>query len=217
MRLHYPKRLNNNGTSPLYTCQNSEKIKQSESYHRTNIHITQLDREVVKKIVEILTHPLWLRERIAELKEKDEPVVSDEDIAATIENIRRSMQNIYTLAEKATDDETIAHLTQRMNALELQKRQAEALLFTIEDENEKQEKLEEEIVKFELWVEQVRPLLTNNEYVPSREELRLALRILGIQVTVFPLAGEYPYRYRIDATIPEIMKKLDIVSTPVHY
>lgn len=216
LRLHYPKRINPKGTTPLYTCQNSEKNKQSSSYHRTNIHIVQLDKDVVKKIVEILNHPSWIRERVAELKRKDEPVISEEDITATIENIRRSMQNIYNLAEKATDDETIAHLTQRMNALELQKRQAEALLFDREDESEKQEKLEEEIGKFERWVEQVRPLLTDSNYVPTREELRFALRIIGIRVTVYPLSDEYPYRYSIDATIPEIMKKMDIVTTPAH-
>jgi DNA invertase Pin-like site-specific DNA recombinase len=213
MRLSYPAKSQRHDQTPLYTCQNTERDKSSPAYHRTNIHIVQLDKEVIKKIIEILTHPSWIREWVAERKKKEEPIVTEEDIAATIENIRRSMQNIYNLAEKATDDETIAHLTQRMNALELQKRQAESMLFDLEDESERQAKLEEEIIKFEKWAEQVRPLLTDCTYVPSWEELRLAIRILGIRVTVYPTKGDYPYRHQIDVTIPEIMKKIDVVST----
>lgn len=215
MRLAYPNKNNTKGTSPLYVCQNTEKDKDSPSYHRTNIHITQLDREVRAKIVEILMHPSWVRELVAERKKKqqEQPVIQEDDVMATLNNIRRAMQNIYNLAEQATDDETIAHLTQRMNALEVQKRQAESMLFDMEDDRERQEELEKEIVKFEAWAEKVRPMLTDCTYVPSWEELRLALRIIGIRVTVYPTHGDYPYRYAIDMTVPEVMKKLNIVST----
>lgn len=203
-------------STALYTCQN-ERLKGSELHHRTNIHITRLDKEVQEKIIEVLKHPSWVRARIAELRQKDTPVISEEDIKNTLANINRSMRNIYKLAENATDDDTIAELTQRMNALELQKRQTEALLFDSEDEKEKEEELEKAIVKFETWVEQVRPQLTDPTYTPTWDELRLAIRIIGIKVTVYPSQGDYPYRRQIDVTVPEVMKKLDVVLPAVHY
>lgn len=135
-------------------------------------------------------------------------VVDVEDIEATIENIRRAMQNLYNMAEKATDDETMVNITERMNNLEKQKRDAEALLYDLEDEEEELA----EIVKFEQWAEKVRPLLANPSYTPSYEELRLAVRILGIRVTVYPTAGEWPYRYKIDVTVPAIIAKLHCVT-----
>jgi site-specific DNA recombinase len=208
LRLHYPSQANRKDSTPIYTCQNTEKDKESPSYHRTNIHITRLDIAVREKIIEVLNHPTHVRERVEELRKKEKPVISEEDIRATLASITRSMRNLYTLAESATDDETIADLTARMNAFEAQKRQAEAMLFDLTDDEEQDGRLEEEIQKFERWAKRVRPLLTNPCYVPSWEELRLALRIIGIRVTVFPLKGEWPYRYRIDVTVPEVMKQL---------
>ena len=210
LRLHYPSHANRQDSTPIYTCQNTEKDKDAPSYHRTNIHIVKLDIAVREKIIEILNHPNYVRERVEELRKKEKPVISEEDIKATLATITRSMRNIYTLAESATDDDTMAELTQRMNTLEQQKRQAEAMLFDLTDGEEQDTKLEEELVKFERWAERVRPLLTDPCYVPSWEELRLALRIIGIRVIVFPTKGEWPYRYRIDVTVPAVMKQLDI-------
>jgi hypothetical protein len=50
----------------------------------------------------------------------------------------------------------------------------------------------------------------------SYEELRLAIRILGLRVMVYPTVGEWPYRYHIEVTVSEIMKKLHIVSQSSH-
>jgi hypothetical protein len=46
------------------------------------------------------------------------------------------MQNLYRLAENATDDETIAHIAERMNELEGQKREVERLLDVFADDAE---------------------------------------------------------------------------------
>lgn len=214
MRFAYPsKAAKHNHVTPLYYCQNTEKNKDSIEYHRTNIHIVKLDDAVKERIVEILSHPTWVRERVAELKKQEKLVINEEDIQATLGNINRSIRNLYALAEKATDDDIIAELAQRMNNLEVQKRQAQAMLFDLEDDEEEREKLEAEIVRFEHWAEAVRPLLTDPSYTPSWKELRIALRILGIRVTVYPTKGEWPFRYQIDVTIPEILKQLDCVNS----
>jgi hypothetical protein len=145
---------------------------------------------------------------VAELRKVPQPVISEEDIAETVAIIDQQMRNIYNLAQFATTDQTIAELAERMNSLERQKRAAEAMLYTLADQEEEQAAVEAEIVKFEAWAQAVRDDLTNPSYTPTYEELRLAVRIIGIKATVYPSIGEYPYRYTVEATVPEVMKKL---------
>ncbi len=95
-----------------------------------------------------------------------------------------------------------------MNQLEGQKRQAEAMLSDLADEEEKFAEVEKQLHKFEEWAAQVRPLLADPSYTPSYEELRLAVRILGMYVTVYPSRGDYPFRYQIEVRVPQIMKGL---------
>ena len=118
------------------------------------------------------------------------------------------MANLYKLAQNATNDETIDALTTMMKDLEKQKREAEALLYDIAEDDEERSEVEQEIVKFEQWVEKVQPLLTDPNYNPSYEEMRLAVRILGLKATVFPTIGDWPFRYQIDITIPAIVAKM---------
>jgi hypothetical protein len=57
--------------------------------------------------------------------------------------------------------------------------------------------------------EKAQPFLTDKEYMAkaSYAELRLAIKILGIRATIFPLHGNYPYRHQIDVTVPEVLAK----------
>lgn len=208
MHMVYPDEATGRDT-PRYVCRQKSGSNQSIMLtHRTQIRVPAIDRSAYEKIIEVINNPSWVRARVEELRVENKPVVNAMDVEETIENIRHSMQNLYKLAEKATDDETLAHLTERMHNLEKQKRDAEALLFDIEDDEEERAAIEAEIVKFEKWAEEVRPYLTDPDYLPSYEELRLAVHILGVKVIVFPTEGDYPYRYQIDVTVPEIMKKL---------
>src|SRR5205807_444792 len=77
------------------------------------------------------------------------------------------------------------------------------------DDEEKQKALETEIVTFEEWAARVRSDVNNPEFSPGYDHLRKAVRILGIKVIVYPTKGDYPYRYTIDATVPEVLKKMD--------
>ncbi len=77
-----------------------------------------------------------------------------------------------------------------MKGLEKQQREAQAMLYGIEEDDEERAELEEEIRKFEKWVEKVQPLLTDSTYVPTYEEQRLAVRILGVRAIVFPSIGD---------------------------
>ena len=114
-------------------------------------------------------------------------------------NVGKSIQNLYKLAEYATTDDTIAELAQRMNNLEAQKRAAEKILYDIVHDKEERLELEVEIARFEKWVEEVRPFLTDPAPLErtTYEELRRAVRILGLRVTVWPSIGNWEHRYKI--------------------
>jgi site-specific DNA recombinase len=202
------------GASPWYRCQQKSGISDGHDKHRTQIHVPFIDAIAREKIVEILNNPSWVRARVEELRSENKPpVISAADIEEAIEKIRLAMKNLYTLAEHATDDETIANLTARMNDLENQKREAERWLYDLEDDDEERQAIEAEIVKFEKWAAEMQPYLTDPSYVPSYKELRLAVRIIGVKLTVFPTLGDWPCRYQIDVTVPEIMKKLGCVNS----
>jgi DNA invertase Pin-like site-specific DNA recombinase len=196
----------------LYACQNAVEDTSGKKRHRVQMSILVVDKDVRILIREVVQDPDWIREHVAALRkelERDEPVVSKEDIQRTIDGIKQSIRSLYNLAEYATDDNTIAELAEKMNGLEKRKRNAEALLFDLADNDEKENDLEEEIKRFEQWAEAVRPKLADPTYEPTYQELRLAIRILGIRATIYPTQGDWPYRCSIDITVPEVMKKLD--------
>jgi site-specific DNA recombinase len=202
------------GTTPSYRCQKRlGKNYGTVHHHNTSICVELIDAVIREKIIEILKHPSWVRETVERLREENTPPPVDEEaIEARIEAIRKSMQNLFNLAQYATDDETIATLTERMNNLEAQKREAESLLFDIADDQEERQQLEAEIVKFERWEEEVRPLLTDPSYKPSYKELHFCVRILGLVATIYPQKGDWPFRYQISATLPAISAKLNMSS-----
>jgi UDP-glucose 6-dehydrogenase len=107
------------------------------------------------KALAIIRQPELIRLQVAAMREENKPVVNTEDIAETIENIKRKMANLYQLAMEATSDDTIEALKGLMHDLEKQKREAEAMLYDIEEDDEERAALEEEIVRFEKWVEKV--------------------------------------------------------------
>ena len=202
-----------NKEAPSYRCQQKDgKTVDISRNHRTQIHMQLIDQQACEKVIEALQHPEIVRARVDQLRAENKPVIDTEDIEATIENIRRAMQNLYSLAEQATDDETLASLTHRMNELEKSKREAEAMLYDLDDDAEEWEEIEKELAKFETWVAKVQPYLTDPTYTPSYDELRLAVRILGLRVTVFPTNGDWPYRYQIEVTVPEVLAKVNIMS-----
>ncbi len=206
--VNHRDRVKNPSAKPQYFCR--QKTGQDDLVHRhwTTIMVYILDAAAWEKALEVIRNPSWVRARVAELREQNKPVVNVEDVEATIENIRKQMHNLYKFAQLATDDETIETLGAMMNDLERQKREAEGKLLDMEGDAEEREAVEAEIVKFEKWVEQVQPLLTDPGYTPSYEEQRLAVRILGIYAIVFPQSGDYPFRYQIEVTIPEIVAKM---------
>jgi len=139
-------------------------------------------------------------------KENKPPPVSQEEINAKLDDLTNRMKRIYHLAEHATDDKTMAELTQRMNALEQERRDTEGLLYVVVDEEDECSKIEKEIARFETWANRLRESLNDPSYDPTKdyEGLRLAVRILGLECVVYPTQGDWPFRMNIDITVPEL-------------
>jgi len=175
-----------------------------------------IENIIKDKMIDALLHPEQVRATVEEIRKKNIAAVNPEEIEATLADIRKKMQNLYRLAENATDDETIIHLGERMNELEHQKREMEKLLYVLEDDAEERAVIEAELCKFEAWVAEVRPFLTDRAYLDSAtyEELRLAVKILGVRTMVYPLGGDYPFRWDVKMTVPAVLGKMDIVSPP---
>jgi DNA invertase Pin-like site-specific DNA recombinase len=178
--------------------------------HRTQIHLKTVDKAAVENIIEAVNDPEFVRAKVAKLREENKPPpVSQEEINAKLDDITARMRRIYNLAEHATDDKTTAELTERMNELEQERRDTEGLLYVVADEEEICKEIEAEIARFEEWAARVRVLLNDPDYKPTYDELRLAVRAIGIQCVVYPTIGDWPFRMNIDATVPEIVNVLN--------
>jgi len=210
-RLHvayHPPSVAGSPEKPKYECRRKEGTDDICCNHNTRISLHILDSVAWERALEIIRQPELVRVQVAALREENKPVVNTEDVAETIENIKRKMVNLYQLAMDATSDDTIESLKGLLHNLEKQKREAEAMLYDIEEDDEERQELEEEIVRFEKWVAKVQPLLTDPTYISSYEDQRLAVRVLGIRAIVFPATGDWPFRYKIDLTLLKIMEKM---------
>ncbi len=214
VKYHNPTPTNDR-RKPEYICQRKTGKEGLEHNHITVITVSLLDKKAWEKAVTVLKDPEQVRAKVEKLREDNKPIINIEDVEATIEDVRRRMNNLYRLAEAATDNETIDDLTVMMNDFEKQKRAAEALIYDIEEDEEERQEVEEEISRFKEWAENVRPKLTDPTYEPTYEEKRLAVRIIGIHATVFPESGDFPFRAQVDATIPAIVSKMKY-CVPTH-
>ena len=199
-------------TKPAYRCQQRTSKNQGITHnHNTYVRLDLVDADVREKIRETLLDVSWIRAKVAELKKETERVMNPEEVHARIAYLQKEIDNLFDLARYATNDSNRERLGLMMQDLEKQQREAESLLYDIADDEEERAVLEAEIVRFEKWADKVRPNLTDPFYMEHKatyEELRLAVRILGIVVTVYPTHGDWPFRYQVVVTAPEILAKV---------
>lgn len=206
---HSGPALVKNGTSPVYRCRQKEgKTPQTTNRHIVQIHVPMVDEAVIEKIITIVMHPEIIRAKIAELREENKPVIDEADVTATIAEVNQQIANLLNLAQYATTQDMITRLGATMRDLEKQKEVAEAMLVVHEENAEERAELEKAINDFEAWCLRVQQDLNDPEFVPTYEHLRNAVRMLGIQVTAWPTIGEWPHRYKIDCTVPDVAEKM---------
>jgi hypothetical protein len=134
---------------PDYFCRQKTGNETLLHNHFTAIGVHILDKVAWEKVLETIKNPHLVRARVAQLREENTPAIDTESVEMTLESIRRQMHNLYSLAQHATNDETIQTLTGMLKDLEKQKRETEALLYDVAEDEEEREEVEKEIVKFE--------------------------------------------------------------------
>jgi site-specific DNA recombinase len=193
---------------PEYRCrQNQVKALGEICHHRTQIYVDQLDKIAWEKVIEVLQDPEMVRRAVKAKRKEKKPEIDKASVEATIADFDSQIENLFELAKFAKTEDTIKRLSVTMNDLEKQKRAAQLLLIDVEEDDEERVELEKELVRFENWATQVRPLLTDPSYAPSYEEKRLAVRIIGITAIVYPTQGDWPFRCEVGFTAPEIAEK----------
>lgn len=95
-----------------------------------------LDEATWAFAVKHILHPGLVRERVTELRGQAQVHVDREAIEKIVAGIKKKMKNLYALAQDATDEDTIDSLKALLHDLERQKREAEAMLFESEEEEE---------------------------------------------------------------------------------
>lgn len=192
-----------NGTLRLnrYVCDGKPGVAK----HTVNIGAKTLDEATLEYVLKHIMNPKLVRERVMELRGQAQVQVDREAIEKIIAVIRKKMKNLYMLAQDATDDDTIDSLKALMHDLERQKREAEAMLFESEEEEEKIRELNEAIDKFEEWAYKAAELLHDPGFL-TYEKKRQACQILGIRVKVWPVDAEK--RYEITIAPPSIVSLL---------
>ncbi len=188
---------------PEYMCQRNNGLNELIQHHAVGIYCAIVDEEAWSFAKEHIKNPCLIRQKIEELRTMSRSLDDTEQIANRLADVRKKMVNLYTLAESASDDDTIAMLKQRLMSLEKDKRELDRLLLVTEEEEEKTKEIEEEIAKFELWTERVRPLLDDPEYTPSFQDKRTAMLILGIKATVWSAKQEE--RFKLELSPPHIV------------
>ena len=64
--------------------------------------------------------------------------------------------------------------------------------------------------------EQVAEIRKQNRPVVDQQEIEATvgeIRILGVRVTIYPLSGNYPFRWDVKMTVPGVLGKMNIVSS----
>ncbi len=212
MNVKYPSEAElRNGASSRYKCQKKDGGEGIEHNHRVQIHTKLIDNLAKEKIAEALQHPELVRAKVEELRNAIKKKVDTTAIEETLANIKRKIKNLQDLAEDVSDKEEMANLKVRIKELSKHKQDAESLLYDIADEDEERAKTETELQRFEKWAKEVQPDLTDPAYIKNApyEELRMAIAILGLKATIYPTEGDYPFRYHIDVTVPEVMQRFN--------
>jgi len=176
--------------------------------HNNSISMEVLDSAGLTVIRFVLSHPDLVRKLVEARREENRRKIDPQLLEANLADVRRQMSNLFELGKNATDQETLDSLAVVMGTLEKQKRAIQRSRDEFTDDEEKRNIVEMEIKRFEQWADEVRPTLNSAEFQPDYEEVRLAIRCMGLHCVVFPAHGDYPFRHSFFLAPPKIMRHL---------
>ena len=193
-----------NGTLRLnrYMCDRQVGVLK----HAVNIGAKTLDEAAWEFAMQYIVDPSLIRMKLEELRSQAKVHIDTESVEKITAGIKKKLKNLYTLAQDATDDETLDSNKALMHDWERQKHEAEAMLYEVAEEEETMKEVNAAIDRFEAWAGNVRRYFVDPEYVPTYEEKRLAINILGVQATVWPVGGQK--RYELTLAPPSVVSLL---------
>ncbi len=177
-----------------------------QHHHSVTIMTHILDDQAWDLAKTYIKNPVLVRERVMQILEESKPHEAAEDIKKSIEAINKKISNLIALAEDIDDDEKLADIRVRVTELQKQRKQANTMFHHAEEEGTFQEELEKELGRFEEWAQKVQPLLEQEDFKPTHEEMQKACVILGITVKVYPEKAENRVEFSIAP--PSIFKVL---------
>jgi site-specific DNA recombinase len=189
-----------------YTCQRNNGLEGEQNCHIISIFASLLDEKAWEFAAMHIKNPALVRTKVAEIRQLHTRRDDITSIEHQVEEIRRKIANLYKLAENASDNDTIGMLQQRLADLEKEKRGLETMLQEAEDEDEKTQEIEDMLCKFEQWTQEVRPFLDDPDYVPTYEDKRTAMLVLGIKATIG--YANTPQRFTLELAPPQIMSSI---------
>lgn len=183
----------NRPTAPItqqYACMRKDGGEERRCNHTLYISIPLADQYVWDIVVSYIREPERVRTRVNELRTELSIESHKDVIERQIEEIERREDNILKMAEVAMDEDSIATLQKRLSELERERRDLHSMLVDEEERFVINEKIMEEVNRFERWVQEVTPALSDPTYCPSMDEKRLACRVMGVRVTINPAGSE---------------------------
>ncbi len=204
MTIRYPKK-----NASYYRCQKRTGKEEKINNHDIFVLSDRVDRAAWAKACEIIKNPQIVRERVKEKREEIQPVSGLAEVKARIEELDQQFSNLLELAQSATTKDSISRLRVTLEDIERQKQDAQALLGDAEEMEAENEKVEEELRRFETWAALVRPMITDASYQPTYQEKRLAIRILGIHAVITPTSWGCKHAIEITFAPPKIMDALN--------
>jgi hypothetical protein len=203
MMVHHQVEQLQNGSvvRSKYNCKKKTGNKRVDHCVTLQTHI--LDEYVWAKAVEYIKNPRLVRERVAELLAQNKREFDTTTIYAMLEKLRIRYRNLFDLAETAQDMDTYNELKGRLAGIEKEKRELEGMLKDEEGDREQSIEIEKELLRFEQWAKDVRPLLDNPEYTPTFADMRSAVLVLGLRAKVYPEGSKH--RFEITVAPPNIV------------
>ncbi len=190
-----------------YRCKKHEGREELIYRHCSVIETHLLDTALWEKAVEFIRQPHMVRGRIEELRCQNQQILDVASVEKLLQDVKKRYMRLFDMAEAAEDEDTFNELKNRLSAIEKEKRELESLLKDADYEEEQAEAIEKEITRFEEWADAVRPYLGCPTYLPTFEEKRAAILILGMRCRLYPTnTGK---RFEIDIAPPNVMKLLE--------
>jgi site-specific DNA recombinase len=177
--------------------------------HCVTIQCHLLDAEVWEVAKEYIQNRHLVRKQIAELRRQNTTPVDSEKITEMLSQLRNRYRRLFDLAESAEDDDTYNELKDRLQGIEREKRGLESMLKEADADEETAIEIEREISRVEAWIDEVRPLLNTPDYIPTFDDMRSAVLVLGLQARIKPIGVK---RIEITVAPPSIMRLLSQMS-----